>query len=90
MAGNEPSTELGRPGYHETLTRYYVTAVAQAIGSGVTNLDELFAHPWCSRTAALDYWSQDTLFSTEARLGWVPPDTQPTPWPIVTDLVNAE
>lgn len=72
-------------GYHETLTRYYVTAVAQAIDSGVADLDSLLAEPSCGRTAALDHWTSEVLFSSEARLGWVEPDKAPTPWPIVSD-----
>lgn len=65
-------------GYHETLTVYYVTAVSQAAAPTV---EELFAHPQCSRTAALDYWSKDVLFSSEARLGWVAPNLAELPWP---------
>ncbi len=58
-------------GYHETLTVYYVTAVAQATAE---TLDELFEVPSCGRKAPLDHWSRDLLFSTEARLSWVEPD----------------
>jgi len=73
-------------GYHETLTRYYVTAVDQAIGDGVGSLEELFAYPTCARTAALSFWSREVLFGTAARMGWVEPDLQPTPWPVVSEV----
>ena len=68
-------------GYHETMTVYYVTAVANAIADGAAlTLEELSEVPTCSRTAALDYWSKDVLFSTDARLGWVAPDRGELPW----------
>lgn len=72
-------------GYHETLTRYYVTAVSEAISSGSTSLELILAEPTCGRTAALDYWTRTLLFSAEARLGWVGPDLAATPWPVVDD-----
>jgi len=65
-------------GYHETLTVYYVTAVSIA---DADSLDELFETPTCSRTAPLDHWSRDALFSSEARLDWLAPDQAPLPWP---------
>lgn len=71
-------------GYHETLTRYYVTAVAEAIGDDPT-LEAVLDSPICARTAPLDHWSRDRLFSVEARLGWVEPDLTETPWPVVAD-----
>ena len=67
-------------GYHETLTVYYVTAVANAIADGTATIEELFEVPTCGRTAALDYWSKDVLFGTEARLGWVAPNLGELPW----------
>lgn len=81
-------------GYHETLTRYYVTAVWQALSDSATNagsaerdvtVDDVFAHRFCDRTAPLTYWSHDLLFSVGARLGWVAPDLGETPWPIFGD-----
>jgi len=72
-------------GYHETLTRYYVTAVDVAIKAGPGDLDSVLNDAACDRRAPLEHWSRDTLFSTEARLGWVGPDRAPTPWPIVSD-----
>lgn len=66
------NTDTG--GYHETLTAYYVGAV-HALGS--VTLDELVAHPACSRTAPLGHWSRARLLSVEARRAWVPPDLDP-------------
>lgn len=69
-------------GYHETITRYYVTAVAHALDEEPT-IDHVMAAPTCSGAAPLEHWSRDLLFSTEARRGWVAPDIKATPWPIV-------
>ncbi len=70
-------------GYHETLTRFYVTAVSEAMAAGATELDAVLEAPSCGREAPLAYWTRDVLFSSEARLGWVEPDVAETPWPIV-------
>ena len=67
-------------GYHETLTRYYVGAVATVDGP---RLDDLYAAPECSRTAPFRHWSRAVLFSTAARRGWLDPDLEPLPWPAI-------
>jgi hypothetical protein len=73
-------------GYHETLTAFYVGAVdavggVDGIGSaGPLSLDELVAHPACSRTAPLRHWSRARLFSVEARRAWLEPDLEPLAW----------
>ncbi|MEN9644999.1 MAG: hypothetical protein RL238_1668 [Actinomycetota bacterium] len=64
-------------GYHDTITVYYVAAVTALAGAP---LDEVIAHPSCSRAAPLAYWSREQLFSVPARRGWVEPDLQPLPW----------
>ncbi len=58
-------------GYHETLTAYYVNAVA---GAGAATVEDVFDHPSCSRTAPLQHWSKEVLFSARARSAWVEPD----------------
>ena len=58
-------------GYHDTITRYYVHAVGALAGAP---LEAVLGHPSCSRTAPLEHWSRDRLFSVEARRGWVEPD----------------
>lgn len=67
-------------GYHETLTVYYITAMAN---SAAHTLAEVMEDPACGRKAALDHWSREVLFGSEARLGWVEPDLAPLPWPPV-------
>ncbi|MFN8023168.1 MAG: hypothetical protein U0Q03_16700 [Acidimicrobiales bacterium] len=61
-------------GYHETLTRYYVHVVAALADRPI---EEVLAHASCSRTAPLDHWSREALFSVAARRDWLPPDLTP-------------
>ncbi len=63
-------------GYHETLTVYYTAAIADAQASDPTDLNEL---PNCSNTAARRFWSEDELFSVQARGEWRDPDRAPLP-----------
>jgi len=73
-------------GYHETLTVYYVTAVAQA---AAPTLEALYAEPTCDRNAALNHWSRELLFSPEARLAYVEPNLAALPWePEFDDATN--
>ncbi len=76
-----PNTDT--EGYHETLTAYYVTAVAHA---DADEPEGLFEVATCSRTAPLDHWTRDVLFSVDARRGWVAPDVADLPWPIESTL----
>lgn len=64
-------------GYHETLTVYYITAMAN---SSATTLEAVMKEPGCGRDAPLEHWSRELLFGTRARLGWVAPDLAPLPW----------
>lgn len=64
-------------GYHETITRYYVEAVAHV--QPRTTAD-LLAAPTCQREAPLRHWSPDLLRSPDARRTWVEPDRAPLPW----------
>jgi len=70
-----PNTDTS--GYHETLTRYYVEAIAQLTGESVEQVQSS-AH--CQRQSPFTYWSRDLLFGTEARRDWVDPDLQQLPW----------
>lgn len=65
-------------GYHETITRYYVEAVAATAPASTA---ELLAAPALQREAPLRHWSRTVLGSAEARRTWVPPDRDPLPWP---------
>jgi hypothetical protein len=64
-------------GYHETLTAFYVGAVAHADAARPTDLP---AHPSCTREAPLRHWTRDLLFSPAARRSFVEPDLAPLPW----------
>ena len=71
-------------GYHETLTRFYITAVADSMQTDAS-LDHVLEDPQCARAAWSPYWSRERMFSVEARLGWLAPDLGEPPWPIVSD-----
>lgn len=64
-------------GYHETITRYFVEAVAAV---DADRPGDLFDHPWCSRAAPLRHWTRVRLFSPGARSAWIEPDLDPLPW----------
>ncbi len=64
-------------GYHETLTRYYVEAIARLCDEPPA---ATLGDPTCTRQAPLTFWSRDLLFSCEARADWVEPDLLPLPW----------
>jgi hypothetical protein len=63
---NTPSS-----GYHETITRYYVGAVARLADR---SFDEVLADPSTGRDGPLRHWSRDALLTREARAAWVEPD----------------
>jgi hypothetical protein len=62
---------------HQTITRYYVLAIAALEPSTLSNV--LLARS-CSRLAPSRHWSPRVLASAEARSGWVEPDRAPLPW----------
>lgn len=64
-------------GYHETITEYFVGAVASL---AATTFDEVIDADECRRSAPLSYWTRERLFSPTARAGWVDPDLVPLPW----------
>lgn len=66
-------------GYHETITVFYVAAVAAALARGLAADD---VEDELGRDAPLMYWSRDRLLSVEARRGWVEPDRAPLPFPL--------
>lgn len=74
-------------GYHETLTRYYVGAVASL---GTASLDEVLTAPQCTTAAPLGHWSRAVLFSPAARAEWVDPDLAPLPWEILGSAPSQE
>ena len=64
-------------GYHETLTRYFVGAVASL---GDVDLEKVFAASRCQTSAPLRHWTRELLFSPQARAEWVEPDVVALPW----------
>lgn len=68
-------------GYHETITRAYVTLLAAfPVTDGVSLDDEvrvLLASPLAAPDALLNYYSKERLMSPEARRGWIEPDRTP-------------
>ncbi len=61
-------------GYHETLTVYYVNAVAAA---DAPSPEALFDNPTCDRQAPLAHWDKETLFTPAARLAYQEPTLAP-------------
>jgi hypothetical protein len=59
-------------GYHDTLTVYYVWAVAQLLATGCDTTSVLH-DPITDRGAALVWWDKPTLFSPIARRQFVAP-----------------
>jgi hypothetical protein len=72
-----PNTDSS--GYHETITRLYVSAIAQHVSlnrqaSFEESLALLLSSPLSSSSWPLTFYSRERLFSVEARRGWVEPD----------------
>jgi len=65
--------------YHETITRYFVEAVAHARPA---TFADLLADPTCAREAPQRHWSPAVLASLDARRHWVEPDLAPLPWAV--------
>jgi hypothetical protein len=60
-------------GYHDTITAYYVWAIALLVDQGL-DLEGVVGHPLAGPRAPLRFWRSETLFSTAARRHWLPPD----------------
>ena len=63
-------------GYHETITRYYLSVLARHAATG-NRFADVLADPAAGHDAVLRHWSRQTLFSVAARRDWVPPDLVP-------------
>ena len=63
-------------GYHETITRYFLTVLARHAAAR-NGFADVLADPAVGHDAVLNHWSRATLFSVAARRGWVPPDLVP-------------
>jgi hypothetical protein len=71
-------------GYHETLTQFYISTVKAHHGEQqetdlVTSVNLLLRSHRGKRDWPLRFYSNDLLFSAEARKGLVPPDLPHTP-----------
>jgi hypothetical protein len=72
-----PNTDTS--GYHETITRLYMRAIAAHIELHKTlpverSLSILLASPLAKSDWPLSYYTRERLFSTQARRNWVAPD----------------
>lgn len=73
-------------GYHHTITLASLRAVAdflarQPAGTPLhVACEHLLTSPFGARDWLLRYWSQEVLFSVEARRGWIAPDLAPLPF----------
>jgi hypothetical protein len=63
-------------GYHETITRYYLSVLARHAAADSAFTDVL-ADPAAGHGSFLHHWRRETLFSVAARRDWVPPDLVP-------------
>jgi hypothetical protein len=63
------NTDTG--GYHDTITVFFIAAVADAVARGLDAPETAVALP---PDAPLAYWTRDVLFSVPARHGYVAPD----------------
>ena len=66
-------------GYHETITRFYLWAVARHLrdapsGASIVDLAKTLVAAWGDKNRPLEHYSRERLFSWEARTGWVEPD----------------
>jgi len=72
--------ETPERGYHETLTRVWLVLVGaahrRAVGRDSTSL---LSQPGLERTAPLQYYSRERLFSVAARAVFAPPDLAELP-----------
>ena len=69
-------------GYHETLTIYYLAALADLVADAVPDgawIDDNVDHPSVDQTAPLLYWSEPVLMGVEARMDWVAPNVSDLP-----------
>lgn len=70
-------------GYHETITAFYVLAIARylrRVPASLPLLDQvhgLLNDGLGSKAIAFAFWSRDRLLSTAARRAWLDPDLRP-------------
>ncbi len=75
----------GTQGYHETITQFYLREIRQFLDrtpkgwSLAEKVNALLDAPQGSREWPLKFYSEQRLFSVEARARWVEPDLNPAP-----------
>ena len=72
------------PAYHDTMTRFWVRLVAQAVSDrpGIVDFDEfLAAYPLLlDKNTPLRHWSREAMFAPDARAAWRNPDLVALPF----------
>ena len=87
---NDAHGNVSRPegGYHETITQASIAGARAFLAGQPADLPlrELLAHllasPLGDKDWSLIYWRRETLFSPDARRGWIAPDLAPLPWAV--------
>lgn len=75
-------------GYHQTITLLYLAAIRDFLSREAEGVDlieavrRLLVSPVGSKDYPLTYYRRETLFSKEARLGWIAPDLSHPPYPV--------
>lgn len=69
-----PTTESR--GYHETMTRFWAALVHRFMVEAPTKSCSEMLEVLGDKELPLKYYRRSTLFSAQARAGWVPPDLQ--------------
>jgi hypothetical protein len=59
-------------GYHDTITVYFVWAIARLLAEG-HGCAAILGHALARRDAPLGWWERRVLMSPEARAAWLPP-----------------
>lgn len=78
-------------GYHETITRAYVTLIAgQAADGSAAAVRRVLGGPLAAKDVLLRFYSKDRLMSVAARRGWVEPDLMPLDVPFDMPRDRAE
>ena len=81
LACGWPTT--GKGGYHETLTRFWVWALARFLAGASPDrpLNDLCLNllhsEYADKTFPFIYYTRERLMGLEARMSWVPPDLKP-------------
>ncbi len=86
-AYNQANEVVNSPmgGYHETLTLFFVGAIADFYNTHRDETEALYPlllEAWGNKNAVLTFYSRRHLFSPYARMEWRAPDLQPIPFQV--------